>query len=167
MCQRIANKLKNLTVEFSLITFHDQLDLLVKVLSSVTNDTRNFLPRIADWLHAGLHDRILQFACYVRQTLQWCLEFRVVHLTDHLKKLVTCENQFGHHVHQVLEHIHVYADRLACTRCARCHFRLVRNRFFDRCSNGCRCNDFWLFNVVGGCFRRSCFSCFFCRVRRI
>jgi len=65
MRQRILDHLKNLTVQFCIGTDHFQFDRFRQFLAQIAHDARQFLPGIADRLHAGRHDPFLQLRSHV------------------------------------------------------------------------------------------------------
>ncbi|MGY2931041.1 hypothetical protein ACVWZ6_000643 [Bradyrhizobium sp. GM6.1] len=70
------------------------------------------LPGIADRLHARLHDAFLQLGGDVGQPLQRHLELGVLVAAGDLQQLVAGQHQLRDHGHQMLQRIHVDADRL-------------------------------------------------------
>ncbi len=91
---------------------HLQLDVLAQLGGEVAHDARQFLPGIADRLHARLHDAFLQLGGDVRQALQRHLELGVLVAAHDLQELVAGEHQLRDHGHQVFQRIDVDADRL-------------------------------------------------------
>ena len=75
MRERILDQVEHLAVELGLGALHFQLDLLAELVGKVAHDARKFLPRIADRLHARLHDAFLQLGGDIGQPLQRRLEF--------------------------------------------------------------------------------------------
>src|SRR5579872_5603193 len=65
MRQRVLDHLQDLPVEFGIGTVHLEVDVFSKFAAEVAHDPRQFLPRIANWLHARLHHAFLQLGGYV------------------------------------------------------------------------------------------------------
>jgi hypothetical protein len=114
--QRVFDKIKNLTIKFGLGTNHLKVDVLAKFAGKITHDPRQLLPRIANRLHARLHDAFLQFCRHIGQALQRHFELRILVATDNFQQLVAGKHQLGHHRHQVFKRIDRYTDRLRCQR---------------------------------------------------
>jgi hypothetical protein len=89
-----------------------QFDLLAKFGRQIAHDSRQFLPGIADRLHARLHDAFLQLGSDMRQPLQRHLEFVFGLPARQFKQLVAGQNQLGDHRHQMFERVDIDADRL-------------------------------------------------------
>ena len=73
--QRILDQFEDLAVELGLGADHFELDILAQLVAEIAHDPRQFLPGIADRLHARLHDAFLQFGRHIGQPLQRHLEF--------------------------------------------------------------------------------------------
>jgi len=69
MGERIAHEFEDLAVELGFGAVHFKLDVLVEIGAEVAHDARQFLPRIADRLHARLHHPFLKLGGDVRQPL--------------------------------------------------------------------------------------------------
>jgi hypothetical protein len=110
--ERILDEIEHLAVEFRLGPVHFKFDLLAKLIGQIAHDARQFLPRIADRLHARLHHAFLQFGRHIGQPLQGRLEFGLFVLADDFEQLIAGQHQLGHHRHQVFKRIDGHADRL-------------------------------------------------------
>ena len=113
MRERVLDQVKHLTVQFGLGALQFQLDLLAEFVAQVAHDAREFLPCVADRLHARLHHAFLQLGGDIRQPLQRRLEFRIVVAAHDFEQLVAGQHQFRHHGHQLFERIDGHPDRLA------------------------------------------------------
>ncbi len=110
--ERILDEIEHLAIEFGLGAMHFELDLLPKFIGKVAHNARQFLPRIADRLHARLHHAFLQFGRHIGQPLQRRLEFGLFVATHDLEQLIAGQDELGHHCHQVFKRIDGHADRL-------------------------------------------------------
>ncbi|MGY4343315.1 hypothetical protein ACVWW3_008221 [Bradyrhizobium sp. LM2.9] len=110
--ERVLDQVEHLAVELGVGTVHLQLDLLAEFAREIADDAGQLLPGIADRLHARLHDAFLQLGGDVGQPLQRHLELGVLVATGDLQQLVAGQHQLGDHGHQMLQRIHVDADRL-------------------------------------------------------
>ncbi len=73
--ERVFDEIQHLPVELGLRAVQFELDPLAEVGGEIAHDPRQLLPRIADRLHARLHDAFLQLSRDVREPLQRILEF--------------------------------------------------------------------------------------------
>ena len=112
MRQRILDQVEHLPIKFGIGAVHLQFDLLAEFAGEVADDTRQLLPGIPDRLHPRLHDAFLQFGGDVGEPLQRHLELGVLVAAGDLQELVAGQHQFGDHGHQMLQRVHVDADRL-------------------------------------------------------
>src|SRR5579863_4695077 len=62
MSERILDHFQNLAVEFRVGSVHLEFDLFPEFGAKVAHDPRQFLPRVADRLHACLHYAFLQLS---------------------------------------------------------------------------------------------------------
>src|SRR5205823_1982758 len=76
-----------LAVELGFGADHFEVDLLAEVLGEIADDAGQFLPRVADRLHARAHDRFLELRGHRRQALQGDLIFRILLATRDLDRL--------------------------------------------------------------------------------
>ena len=67
MRKGVLDELKHLAVELGVGAVHDQLDLLTQIQRQVANDSRQLGPRVANRLHARLHDAFLEVRRYVTE----------------------------------------------------------------------------------------------------
>ena len=110
--QRILDQFQHLAVEFGVRAQHGEVDFLVEIAGEVADQARQFVPGVADWLHAGLHHPFLQVRGDVRQALQRRGEGAVLPRAGELQKLIAGQHQFRHQRHQVFQHIDRDADGL-------------------------------------------------------
>ncbi len=153
MGKRIFNKLQNLAVQFGFCAMHDKINFLVQIMAEIADNTRKFRPGISNWLHPGLHQTFLQFRCYMAKALEWNSKFVVIHPANHLEKLVSCQDKFTDHCHQIFKQFDINANTLIGQRC-----------FFGGTFRGCLC-----FLLRRNNFRRRFFRGFngFCHFRLI
>ena len=111
--ERILDEVEDLTVELGLRAVHLQLDLLAEIGGEVADDARQFLPGVADRLHAGFHHPFLQFGGHVGESLQRRLELGFLVPTHDFQELIAREHQFGNHGHEFFQRLHIDADGLA------------------------------------------------------
>ena len=112
MDQRILDQVEHLTVELGFGALHLEFDRLAEFGGQVAHDPRQLLPRIADRLHARLHDAVLQLGRDVRQPLQRRLELGILVPAPDVEQLVARQHQLRDHGHQVFERVDMHADRL-------------------------------------------------------
>ena len=112
MGERILDQFEHLAVELGLGAVHFELDVLAELGAEIAHDARQFLPRIADRLHARLHHAFLQLGGDVGKPLQRHLEVGILVPADDLKKLVAGQHQLRNRGHQMIERIDVDADRM-------------------------------------------------------
>ncbi len=112
MDQRIFDQLEHLAVELGLGPVQLELDRLAELGSEIAHHARQLLPGGTDRLHARLHDAFLQLRSHVRKPLQRRLELGILVAAHDLEQLIAGQHQLGDHGHQVLEGIHMHADRL-------------------------------------------------------
>ena len=110
--QRILDEIEHLAVELGLGALHLELDRLAKLGGQVAHDPRQLLPRIADRLHARLHDAFLQLGGDVGEALQRRLEFGILVPAADVEQLIAREHQLRDHGHQMFERVDMHADRL-------------------------------------------------------
>ena len=94
MGQRILDQFQHLAVELGIAAIHHQFDLLAEIGGDVTDNARQLAPGIADGLHPGLHDPVLQFTGDGGKTLQRNLEVFVLEAANGLHQLVPRQNEF-------------------------------------------------------------------------
>ena len=99
--QRIFDHIQNLAVQFGILTGHHQINLFAKFHAQVTDNPWQFRPCVANGLHAGFHHTFLQVRHNMVQTLQRGNKPAVFFIAGDLQQLVTGQNKFGHHGHQV------------------------------------------------------------------
>ncbi len=117
MRQRILDHVQNLPVELGFGALHLEFDLLAELRGKIAHQPRQLLPRIADRLHPRLHDAFLQFRRDLREPLQRQFEFGFGLTTRQLHQLITGQDEFRHHGHQMFERIDIDADRLDSHPC--------------------------------------------------
>ncbi len=110
--QRILDEIEHLPIELGLGALHLEFDRLAKLGGQVAHDPRQLLPRIADRLHARLHDAVLQLRRDVRQALQRRLELGILVPPADVEQLIARQHQLRDHGHQMFERVDVHADRL-------------------------------------------------------
>ena len=74
--ERVLDQIEHLAIELGLGALHVEIDLLAELGGKIAHDARQFLPGVADRLHARLHHAFLQLGGDVGQALQRPLEFR-------------------------------------------------------------------------------------------
>ena len=111
MRQRVLDELEHLAVELGVLAVHLQVDLLAQFVAEIADEARQLRPGIADRLHARLHDAFLQFGRDVVEALERARELAVLLRAQDLQELVARQHELGNHRHQVLEDIHIDADR--------------------------------------------------------
>ena len=116
MGERILDAFQHLAVELRVGAVQFELDVLAEFGGKIADDARQFLPSVADRLHAGAHDAVLQLGGNVGQSLQRHLEFGVVVTAHDVEELVASQHQLGHHGHQAFERVDADADRFAGDR---------------------------------------------------
>ena len=112
MGQRILDEFEHLPVKLGFGTVHFEFDFLAKLGRKIANDPRQFLPRIADRLHARLHHPFLEFGGDVRQPLQRHFEIGIFMPSRDLKELVAGQHQFRNRRHQAVERVDADPDRM-------------------------------------------------------
>ncbi len=118
--QRVLDHLQDLAIQLGVLADHDQFDLLLQFVAEVAHQARQLGPRIADRLHARLHDAFLQLGRDMVEALQRAGEFAVLLLAQDLQHLVAGEHELAHHRHQVLKQFDVDADALIGDRAVLC-----------------------------------------------
>ena len=103
MHQGDAQDLDQLTVEFRVRTFDDQIYFLAKLDREITDQPRQAGEQFFNRLHAHLHHAILQIGRDGRQSLQRDGQIFVVVASCDLDELVAGEHQFGNHPHDALD----------------------------------------------------------------
>ena len=111
--ERILDEVEDLTVELGLGTVHLQLDLLAEIGGEIADDARQFLPGVADGLHAGFHHPFLQLGGHVGESLQRRLELGFLVAAHDFQELIAREHQLGNHGHELFQRLHIDADGLA------------------------------------------------------
>ena len=72
--QRISQPLQHFTVDLDFAAFNEQIDLLIGCPGRLPNTALKSRDNCIDRLHAGLHDRCLQFILHVLQGCQRTLQ---------------------------------------------------------------------------------------------
>ena len=112
MGERILDQFEHLAVELGLGAAHFKFDLLAEFGAQIAHDARQFLPRIADRLHARLHHAFLKLGGDVGQPLQRHLEIGIFVPAHDLEKLVARQHQLRDRGHQMIERVDADADRM-------------------------------------------------------
>ena len=110
--QRILDHFENLTVQLRVCAEHLQFDLLTKIVTEIADNTRQFVPGVADRLHTGFHNPFLQVGRHVAEPLKRHFELTVFMMANHLQQLVARQHQFTDGRHQVFEKFDINADGL-------------------------------------------------------
>ncbi len=110
--QRVLDEIKHLSVKLGIRPDHLQIDLLIKFVRQIANNTWQLLPGIANRLHPRLHNSFLQLRRHVGKALQWNLELALIQTAYHFKELISGQHQFRNHRHQVFKRINIHANRL-------------------------------------------------------
>ena len=113
MGERILDEVEDLAVELGLGAVHFQLDLLAEIGGEIPHHARQFLPDIANRLHAGFHHPFLQLGGDVGESLQRPLELGFLVLAHDFQELIAGEHQLGDHGHEFFQRLHMDADGLA------------------------------------------------------
>jgi hypothetical protein len=113
MGERIFDQIEDLTIKLGIGSDHLQSDVFAEINREVTHDARQFLPRIADRLHARLHYFLLDLARDAGQALQWHVEFGIVVSAENFEQLIARENELRDHGHELVERVDAHPDRLA------------------------------------------------------
>ena len=108
--QGIADRLDEGLVELGLLTLHLDAHLLAACEREVADDTREFVPDVADGLHPGLHDPFLQFGGDQVEALRGAEEAGFLLAQRKLQNLIADQHQLADQVHHLVEQIHVDAD---------------------------------------------------------
>ena len=110
MGERVLDQIQDLSIKFGVGAVHFQFDLFAEFGREVAHDPRQFLPRIADRLHPGLHHPFLKLGSDVGEPLQRHLEFGFLMAPHDFKQLVASEHQFGDHRHQIFQSLDIDSD---------------------------------------------------------
>ena len=110
--ERILDQIEHLTVELGIGAVHRKLDVLAELGAQIAHHARQFLPRIADRLHARLHHAFLQLGGDVREPLQRHLEVGILVAADDLEELIARQHQLRDRGHQMIERVDIDADRM-------------------------------------------------------
>ena len=110
--QRVLDQFEHLAVELGLGAMHLQVDVPAEFGGKIAHDARQLLPRIADRLHARLHDAFLQLRGDVREALQRHLEVGILMAADDLEELVARQHKLGNRGHEMVERLDMDADRV-------------------------------------------------------
>ena len=110
--ERILDQIEHLAVELGIGAAHRKLDVLAELGAQVAHHARQFLPRIADRLHARLHHAFLQLGGDVGEPLQRHLEIGLLVAADDLEELIAGQHQFRDGGHQMIERVDIDTDRM-------------------------------------------------------
>ena len=136
MRERILDQLQHLAVEFRALAVHHEIDLLAEFVRQIAYDAWQLRPRVADRLHARLHDAFLQLGRHVGETLQRHLELTVVQVSHHFEQLIARQHEFADHNDQLLDHVDVDADGLVGERSLATLSGRLRRRLIGRLLRG-------------------------------
>ena len=112
MRERILDQFEHLAIELGLGAVHFKLDGLAEFGSKIAHDAGQFLPRIADRLHARLHHAFLQLGGDIREPLQRHFEVGILVPAHDFEKLIAGQHQLRHRRHQMIQRIDADADRM-------------------------------------------------------
>jgi hypothetical protein len=62
MGERVFDALEHLAIKLGVGAVHFELDVLAEFGAEIAHDARQFLPSVADRLHASPHHAVLQFS---------------------------------------------------------------------------------------------------------
>ncbi len=127
----ILDCLEDRLVEFGLLAFHLDRDLLAARLGEVAYDARELAPDVPDRLHARLHHAFLQLRGHQIEALRRGQRIRVRLRRVELHDLIAREHEFAHQCHEPIEKADVDANRAVTGGAARLGVRGRRSR-------GCR-----------------------------
>ena len=110
MGEGIVDGLDNGFVQLDVLADDGKIDGLIEFFGKIPDNSRKFVEDIADRLHAGQHDRFLQFRGYQIDALTD--RFRVAQVVgaDGLEQLIPAEDQLSGKIHQRIEQAHMHPE---------------------------------------------------------